>query len=106
MFSKTANNFVEHNVENADPLAFLQIVTSCNLFPRQLFRHAYAVVRIRNFYSHAAVYKTNEKSLNGLFRIFDSVEKLLIHQSMEMTKETMQHIDKQNIVYTATLELV
>ena len=79
VFTKTANNFIVNSVDDADPLVFFQIITACNLFPRRLVCKAFAVIRVRNVYSHAAVFQTNATDFSKVLQIIDDFIAHLIH---------------------------
>jgi len=80
LFSKTEHNFVEDFIDHADLATFLRIITSCTLFPSSYATKAYAILRLRNEYSHAATYQTSSEHLNKLCLIIQDFEELLVQQ--------------------------
>ena len=79
LFSKTEGNFEEYHIDDADLSTFLHSVMSCTLFSSNFTTKAYAIIRLRNAYSHAPTYQTNTERLNKLFLIIQKFEELLIH---------------------------
>lgn len=78
IYSKTPTNCVEYDVEQADPLTFLQVVTSCSLFPDKLRSRAVKVIKVQNLFSHSPIFQVNTIKLRYWFYIIEKLEVKLI----------------------------
>jgi len=78
VFSKTEKNFVFRDEDDADVLAYLQIIVSCNLFSQELCLKAYPVIEIRNSYCHSPNFQLATERLKLQFLTIQGLEELIV----------------------------
>lgn len=74
-FSKSDSTYIKQSkIEDADPLALLEILKNCELFHDDLYLAAYYVIGLRHrFYGHISVLLIDSSNLVDIDRKFDTL---------------------------------
>ena len=78
-YAKVSGYSVVTDPQPADLLTYLQILTSCRLFPEYLRKQAIEVIRIRNEFYHSPTFQINSLKLRLVFKLINNFEIELIH---------------------------